>query len=68
MASAGPRSRPSAWLIYGASLGVITFFLRYFGSLGDGVALAIVLGNCLSPLIDRYTQPRSAARAKAVIG
>ncbi|HVO39485.1 MAG TPA: RnfABCDGE type electron transport complex subunit D [Spirochaetia bacterium] len=49
-------------LIYGASLGVLLFFLRYFGALGDGVPLAIVLGNCLVPLIDRLTVLRGRAR------
>jgi H+/Na+-translocating ferredoxin:NAD+ oxidoreductase subunit D len=55
-------------LIYGACLGILTFFLRYFGSLGDGVALAILLGNSLSPLIDRLTQPRFAESTKAAAG
>lgn len=55
-------------LVYGVCLGVLTFFLRSFGSLGDGVALAILLGNCLSPLIDRLTQPRYAAHGKAAPG
>ena len=55
-------------LVYGVCLGVLTFFLRSFGSLGDGVPLAILLGNCLSPLIDRFTQPRYAAHRKAASG
>jgi len=54
--------------IYGACLGVISFFLRYFGTLGDGVPLAILLGNCLSPIIDRFTQPRVSSRGKAALG
>lgn len=44
--------------ILGAALGVLTFFLRFFGSLGDGVAAAIVLGNCISPLLDRWMERR----------
>lgn len=39
----------------GIVLGVLTFFLRFFGSLGDGVAASIVLGNCAAPLVDRWT-------------
>jgi Na+-translocating ferredoxin:NAD+ oxidoreductase subunit D len=47
--------------IYAAGLGVLTFFLRFFGSLGDGVAVAIVLGNCAVPFIDKVTQRRTQA-------
>ena len=54
-------------VIYGACLGVLSFFLRYFGSLGDGVPLAILLGNCLAPLIDRSTQPRFGVRGRVTV-
>ncbi len=54
-------------LIYGFCLGILTFFLRYFGTLGDGVPLAILLGNCLAPLIDRFTQPRVRSTGKAAM-
>jgi electron transport complex protein RnfD len=40
--------------IYGIGLGVLTFFMRYYGSLGDGVATSIILGNCAAPLLDRW--------------
>jgi Na+-translocating ferredoxin:NAD+ oxidoreductase subunit D len=46
--------------VVGVILGVLTFFLRFFGSLGDGVAAAIILGNCVSPLLDRWLQRRQA--------
>ena len=49
--------------ILGAGLGVLTFLLRFFGSLGDGVAASIVLGNCAGPLLDRWTSPRSLVAA-----
>ena len=53
--------------ILGIGLGVLTFFLRFFGSLGDGVAASIVLGNCAAPLLDRWMSRRpvggSARRA-----
>ena len=55
-------------LAYGLCLGVLTFFLRTFGSLGDGVPLAILLGNCLSPLIDRFTRPAFPTQRKAAPG
>ncbi len=46
--------------IFGVGLGVLTFFLRFFGSLGDGVAASIVLGNCAAPLLDRWTLRRDS--------
>ena len=49
--------------IYAAGLGVLTFFLRFFGSLGDGVAVAILLGNCAVPFIDKLTQRRTTSGA-----
>jgi len=45
--------------IFGVGLGILTFLLRFFGSLGDGVAASIVLGNCASPLLDRWTSRRA---------
>jgi len=44
--------------IYGAVIGVVTVMIRYFGGLTEGVMYAILLGNALTPLIDRYTQPK----------
>lgn len=44
--------------IFGIGLGGLTFLLRFFGSLGDGVAASIVLGNCAAPLLDRWTSRR----------
>jgi len=44
--------------IYGAVIGVVTVMIRYFGGLTEGVMYAILLGNALTPFIDRYTQPR----------
>jgi Na+-translocating ferredoxin:NAD+ oxidoreductase subunit D len=49
--------------LYAVGLGVLTFLLRFFGSLGDGVAVAIVLGNCTVPFIDTLTQRRTTAAA-----
>lgn len=59
-----PLADSGRW-IYGAFLGVLLFFLRYFGTLGDGVPLAIVLGNCCVPLIDRITVPGMTGAKKA---
>jgi Na+-translocating ferredoxin:NAD+ oxidoreductase subunit D len=47
--------------LYGMGLGALTFLLRYFGSLGDGVILSIALGNGFVPFLDRMTRPRVPA-------
>jgi electron transport complex protein RnfD len=44
--------------IYGAIIGVVTVMIRYFGGLTEGVMYAILLGNALTPLLDRYAPPR----------
>jgi electron transport complex protein RnfD len=50
--------------VFGIGLGVLTFLLRFYGSLGDGVAASIVLGNCAAPLLDRWTTSRRRAPGK----
>jgi electron transport complex protein RnfD len=62
-----PLASTGRW-IYGIGLGLLTFLLRFYGSLGDGVAVSIVLGNCAVPLIDRLVQQHAPARAREGIG
>lgn len=45
-------------LIYGASIGVLTYVIRTWGGYPDGVAFAVLLMNMAVPVIDQYTQPR----------
>ncbi len=45
--------------VYGIFLGVLTAIFRIFGSSAEGVSFAIIIGNLLVPLIERYTQPRA---------
>ncbi|MBQ7428577.1 MAG: RnfABCDGE type electron transport complex subunit D [Butyrivibrio sp.] len=45
--------------VYGIFLGVLTAILRIYGSSTEGVSFAIVIGNLLVPLIERFTQPRA---------
>ena len=40
-------------------MGLITVLIRFMGGLAEGVMYAILLGNALSPLIDKFTQPRT---------
>ena len=48
--------------MFGIGLGVLTSFLRYYGTAGDGVAASIVLGNCAAPLLDRWASRRKTGR------
>lgn len=45
-------------LIYGVGAGLLTFIIRFYGSLPEGVSLAIILMNIFVPMINRYTQPK----------
>ena len=44
-------------LWYGAGAGALTFLIRFFGGLPEGVSLAIILMNMAVPLINQLTQP-----------
>lgn len=52
-----PISPKGAW-VYGFGVGILVVLIRLFGGLPEGVMYAILLMNAVSPLIDRYTQPR----------
>ncbi len=52
---------PTGWkgqLIFGIGCGAITFIIRYFGNLPEGVSYAILLMNLLVPYINRLTIPK----------
>lgn len=44
-------------IIFAVILGIITWLYRMFGIYKEGVSNAIILANCLVPLIDRFTRP-----------
>ena len=44
-------------LIFGLGCGLITVFIRYFGSYPEGVCYSILIMNCCTWLIDKYTKP-----------
>ena len=46
-------------LIYGIFIGIMTGIFRVLGSSAEGVSYAIILGNLLVPLIERFTVPRA---------
>lgn len=45
-------------LIYGAVIGAIIVVIRAWGGMPEGVAYAILLGNAVSPHIDRLVRPK----------
>ena len=45
-------------ILFGIGCGVLTFLIRYFGSFPEGVSLAILLMDILTPYLDRLTMPR----------
>ena len=45
-------------LIFGIGCGLITFAIRQFGNLPEGVSFSILLMNLLVPHINRITRPR----------
>ncbi len=46
-------------LIFGVGCGVLTFAIREFASLPEGVSYSILLMNILTPYIDKITMPRA---------
>ncbi|WP_163835024.1 electron transport complex subunit RsxD [Spartinivicinus ruber] len=51
-------------LVFGASIGVLTYIIRAWGGYPDGVAFAVLLMNMAAPTIDYYTQPRTYGHKK----
>lgn len=47
----------SGQLIYGIFLGFMTAVFRTFSPSAEGVSFAIIIGNLLVPLIDKFTKP-----------
>lgn len=45
-------------LIFGIGCGLLTFLIRFYGSFPEGVSLAILLMNILTPYIDKFTMTR----------
>ena len=50
---------------YGIFLGIMTGIFRIFGPSAEGVSYAIILGNLLVPLIERFTKPTAFGKKKA---
>jgi electron transport complex protein RnfD len=49
---------PKGMIIYGTGIGIITVFIRVFGSYPEGISFAILIMNGFVPLINRYIKPK----------
>ena len=45
-------------LIFAVGCGILTFFIRFYGSYSYGVCFAILIMNAFVPLIDRFVKPK----------
>ena len=48
---------PIGQLIFGIGCGLITVFIRRFGSYPEGVCYSIMIMNCTTWLLDKYVRP-----------
>lgn len=55
---------PKGEVVFAIGCGFFTFLFRYFGSLPEGVSLAILLMNIVTPTIDRFIKPRKFGYVK----
>lgn len=44
--------------LYGILIGLVTVVIRSWGGLPEGVMYAILLGNAVTPHLDRWIRPR----------
>ena len=51
-------------IIFGIGIGLITVFVRYFGSYPEGVSFAILIMNCTVPLLNKYCKPHRFGEVK----
>ena len=51
-------------IIFGIGCGFLTFAIRMFGGYPEGVSFAIILMNVATPLIERFTIPKSFGEVK----
>ena len=51
-------SRHSHQIIFAVSIGILLFVIRTQGTLPDGIAFAVLLANCATPLLNRIHRQR----------
>ena len=55
--SSSPRSKIGK-LIFGFSIGILIYVIRWQGTYPDGVAFSVLLMNFATPLINHLTRPK----------
>jgi electron transport complex protein RnfD len=55
-------------LVYGVIIGLSIYGVRAWGSYLDSIAIAVLLGNFLAPLLDHFLRPRIYGHKKGVLG
>lgn len=50
---------PNGRIVFGIFIGLLTVIFRLFGATAEGVSFAIILGNLVVPLIEKWTIPKS---------
>lgn len=60
MATDYVTSPVTAWgqVIYGVLIGFLTAFIRCYGGSAEGMSYAIIISNCVAPLIEKMTVPK----------
>lgn len=53
-------------IIFGIGCGIITFVIRHYASLPEGVSFSILLMNILTPFIEQHTRPKVFGAKEAV--
>ncbi len=48
----------SGQIIFAIGAGILTMLIRLYGNMPEGVCFSILLMNCFTPLIDRYTKTK----------
>lgn len=56
---------PKGQAVFGLGCGLVTMIIRYFAGYPEGVSLAILLMNALTPLIDRVFKPKIFGEVKS---
>lgn len=53
-------------IVFGIGCGIITFVIRHYASLPEGVSFSILLMNILTPYIEQHTRPKVFGAKEAV--
>ncbi|MBQ7112642.1 MAG: RnfABCDGE type electron transport complex subunit D [Clostridia bacterium] len=55
---------PNGQYLYAALCGVLVCVIRNFGAYPEGVTYAILIGNIVTPLLDKYSRPKLYGKPK----